>query len=334
MGELGDPSNTFWQLVHAPSGSSRWSVVTPEGVADNGGIVAGVSPVSVDVGVLPSGLLRFSPLARSTDSGRTWNPAFLPGALAAFPDALAGSPDGGGPALAVVGRSVLSAPAALSSWSRTTSVAALGATWPRCGATAIDAVAVAPEGGPMAATDCRRGGRVGIFTHAAGTWSASGAVLGGRLRQSSTEVLRLEPTGEQDTALVLATADGRRSLVSLWSEPRGRWTESGALTLPSGSTVVSTALGGTGTVAVLVSGPRGVVPFTTKPGTRWSRLPAPPRGTIAVAVGNAETADTVGGFDAFTVSGTMLGVYTTTAADSAWARVESIRVPLAYGSSS
>ncbi len=333
MGQLGDPSNTFWQLVHAAPGSSHWSVVTPEGVADNGGIVAGVSPISVDAGILPSGLLRFSPLARSTDGGRTWNPAFLPGALAALPDALAGPPAGAGTALAVVGRSVLNASAGLSSWSRTTSVAALAATWPRCGATAIDAVAVTPDGVPMVATDCRRDGRVGIFTRARGTWSPTGPVLGGRLLKSSTEVLRLEPTAEQDAALVLATAAGRRSLVVLWSAPHGRWTESAALTLPSASTVASTAVGAGGTVAALVSGPGGVVPFTISPGTGWSRLPSPPRGSVAVAVA-PQTGATVVGFDAFTVSGALLGVYTTTAAGSAWVEVQSIRVPLAYGSSS
>jgi hypothetical protein len=43
IGELGDPSNTFWQLLYAAPGSTRWSVVTPKGTADNGGLVAGAS---------------------------------------------------------------------------------------------------------------------------------------------------------------------------------------------------------------------------------------------------------------------------------------------------
>ena len=63
MGLLSDQSNTFWQLFHASPGSSRWSLVTPEGTADNGGLVAGVSGDSVAAGVLPSALLRFSPLS-------------------------------------------------------------------------------------------------------------------------------------------------------------------------------------------------------------------------------------------------------------------------------
>lgn len=334
MGELGDESNTFWQLVHAAVGSSHWSVVTPEGVADNGGIVAGVSSASADVAILPSGLLRFSPLARSTDAGRTWSPAFLPGALAARPDALAASPAEDGPALAVVGRSILSAPAGLSSWSRSTSVSALAAAWPGCGPTAIDAVAVAPDGDSLAATDCRRGGRVGIFTHTKALWSPSDAMLGGRLRRSSTEVLRLETTGSNETAVVLATDGARRSVAVLWSLPDGRWDQSAPLALTNGSTVVSTAVNASGAVAALVSEAGGLVPFTTTPGSRWSRLPPPPHGSVAVAVGTTGAGASETGFDAFEVSGTLLRVYTTNPAGTAWMAVQSIRVPLAYGSSS
>ena len=267
-------------------------------------------------------------------AGRGTRPS-SPARCAAFPDALAGSPDGGGPALAVVGRSVLSAP-------RLSRRGRVRRRW-------RPSVPRGPGAVPRRSTRSRSHPRVGRWPRptavgAAGSGSsrtprergarAGAGCSGGRLRQSSTEVLRLEPTGSRTrrscwpplTAAARSCRSGRSRAAAGPNPARS--------TLPSGSTVVSTALGGTGTVAVLVSGPRGVVPFTTKPGTRWSRLPAPPRGTIAVAVGNAETADTVGGFDAFTVSGTMLGVYTTTAADSAWARVESIRVPLAYGSSS
>jgi hypothetical protein len=89
MGDLSDPSTTFWELFHAASGSSHWSLVTPPGVADNGGLVQSSSAGAALVGVLPSDLLRFSPLAQSADGGGSWVPAFLPGALAPVPDALA-----------------------------------------------------------------------------------------------------------------------------------------------------------------------------------------------------------------------------------------------------
>ena len=36
-----DQANTFWQVLHAEPGSSHWASVTPQGVADNGGLVAG-----------------------------------------------------------------------------------------------------------------------------------------------------------------------------------------------------------------------------------------------------------------------------------------------------
>jgi hypothetical protein len=335
LGDLHDPSNTFWQLLYAAPGSTRWSVVTPEGVADNGGIVASVSALAVDVGVLPSGLLHFSPLARSSDSGRTWGAAFLPGSLVARPDALAGPPGVGGQALAAVGRSVLRAPADLSSWSRTTSVSALAAASPACGASAIDGVAVTPSDVPVVATDCRRGGRVGIFTDAGGRWAATGSTLAGRLREASTEVLRVEPTGTQTTVLAMAITHGHRSLVALWSASSGRWTQSAVQILPDGATVVSTAVGPTGTVAVLERWAGGVdEAYALTPGGTWTRLPAVPQDSAALAVSAPSSSGGGGGFDAFTVSGTRFGVYTTSGAGSGWVRVQSTRVPLSYGSSS
>jgi hypothetical protein len=334
LGDLNDPSNTFWQLLHAAPGARLWSVVTPEGVADNGGIVAGVSPLSVDIGVLPSGLLRFSPLARSSDSGRTWSAALLPGALSARPDALAGPPGAGGQALAVVGRSVLRSPADLSSWSRTTSVSALEAAWPACRARAVDAVAVTSSDLPIAATNCERRGRVGIFTDAGGRWTPAGTTLVGRLRRASTEVLRLAPTGAQTTALVVATVAGRHSLVVLSSAARGRWTASAPQGMPEGAAVVSTAVGADGTVAALERGPGGVVEADAlSPGGAWSRLPALPHGAVALAVNSPTSAGSGVGFDAFTVSANRFGVFTTSGAGSRWVEVQSTRVPLAYGSS-
>ena len=74
MGDLSDQDNTFWQLFHAPPGSSHWSLVTPPGVADNGRLVAGASVGSILVGVLPSRLLRFSPLSQSSDGGHLLGP--------------------------------------------------------------------------------------------------------------------------------------------------------------------------------------------------------------------------------------------------------------------
>ena len=164
MGQLTDPSNTFWQVLRAQPGSSRWSVVTPPGVADNGGLVAGASAGSALVGTLPSGLLHFSPVSVSTNGGTSWSPVFLPGSLAARPDALAVAAGPTGGSLAVVGTRVLHAGPAFASWSTLVSLSRLTRASRRCAADALEAVAAAPDGAPLVATGCRRAGEIGLFT--------------------------------------------------------------------------------------------------------------------------------------------------------------------------
>ena len=94
MGRLHEPANTFWELFfHAP-GATRWSLVTPPGVFDNGGLVAGTSSGPLTTGFEPVQVLRYLPLAQTTDGGAHWTPALLPTALAAVPDALACEPAG------------------------------------------------------------------------------------------------------------------------------------------------------------------------------------------------------------------------------------------------
>ena len=59
MGHLGDPANTFYELFERPTGRSAWTLVTPPGVADNGGLVVGLSPAgALTAGFLPSGRSR------------------------------------------------------------------------------------------------------------------------------------------------------------------------------------------------------------------------------------------------------------------------------------
>jgi hypothetical protein len=79
MGDLGDPVNTFWQLVTLTAGSSRWKLTTPPGVATNGGLAVSLPPSgSVLAGFGPSQDLLFSPVAESTDAGATWLPGASP----------------------------------------------------------------------------------------------------------------------------------------------------------------------------------------------------------------------------------------------------------------
>lgn len=97
MGGSASSHNNFWQLFERPSGSSRWKLVTPPGVADNGGLVlAGTGSRSVITAFRPSQYLTYAPLAFTRDGGAAWAEAGpLDGALADSPDALAASPGTG-----------------------------------------------------------------------------------------------------------------------------------------------------------------------------------------------------------------------------------------------
>jgi hypothetical protein len=333
MGLLSEPLNTFWQVLHSGAGSSQWSVVTPEGVADNGGVVIGASPVSAIVGTLPSQGLRFSPLAASDDGGTSWSPIFLPGALAARPDVLADAAGTSGGSLAIVGATVLRARSGLTSWSPVVSLRRLGRASPRCDANVLDAVAVAPTGSPLVATGCRRGGGVAVFAPSGGSWTQAGPTLPRALRGWSSSVLRLESGGTVTTALVAARRGDRRVLVALWHQA-GRWTASVALGLPPNRPLLASSVGASGTVAVVVGSKGTPVGYDLVPGSPWTRLPALPPATSAL--GPLTTGVSQGGpsLDAFTVAGTVLGVYALTPAGTAWVKIQSTQVPLAYGSSS
>ena len=229
------------------------------GVADNGGLVESASAGAVVVGVVPSGLLRFSPLAESAHGGSSWAPAFLPGALAPLPDALAvrriftwgrhRTADGG---------RALSGPADLTSWSSLVTAAALRRVAPGCGVDGLDGATVLPTGAPLIATGCLRGGQLGLFTRTASTWRRLPVTLGGALRGAATTVLRVQSTTAATTVLV-AGEPGWSAMLS-WpcggaAPRRGRWRRS--LVLGSGDSVRSTAVNAAGDVAVLLSGRTG-----------------------------------------------------------------------------
>lgn len=333
MGQLDDQVNTFWQLLHAAPGSSTWSSVTPQGVADNGGIVAapGVGTASISVGFLPSQLLRFSPLSVSTTSGRTWSPAFLPGALASSPNALASGPDG---SLAVVGSAVLHQSVSQSKWSRLVTVAGLARVAPSCDVTALNAVAVTPEGGALVGAACRDG-HVGLFTSATGNWHADAATLKGSWQDATTTVVRLQGGTVRPTALVLAAQGGHRAVFVLTQGTNDNWSVSSPLALGSNSSLRASAVSPGGEVSVVTGSTKDPAIAQTDTDGTWTRLPPPPAGTLALAWVLPGSLSFGGpALDAFTVDGPVLHVYALTPAGINWAEVQTLQVPLAYGSSS
>ena len=201
MGGSAAAKNNFWQLFVRPAGARRWSLATPEGVADNGGLVAtsGAGGSSLLVGFRPSQGLTFSPLATSSDTGRSWTPGLLDAGLADVPDAMAVAPsgqtlallhDGGIEAAATTGA------AAAGQWSRLATLATLAASAPgrSCGLVAVNAVSFSQNNVPMAAGSCVRRGVAGVFADTGGTWQAVGPVLPAGFGRDQVQVLGLART--------------------------------------------------------------------------------------------------------------------------------------------
>ena len=135
MGGSAASRNNFWQLFVRPAGASRWSLVTPPGVADNGGLVAagGAGGTSLLVGVRPSQHLTFSPLAMSGDAGKNWTPGLLDAALADVPGAIAVGASGRALALLQDGsieQAPTTAAATAGQWSQLTTFGCAGGVSP------------------------------------------------------------------------------------------------------------------------------------------------------------------------------------------------------------
>ena len=259
MGGSAASENNFWQLFVRPAGASRWSLVTPEGVADNGGLVAasGAGGASLLVGFRPSQGLTYSPLASSTDTGKNWTPGLLDADLADVPDAMAVAPSGRTLALLRDGgieAAATSGAATAGQWSPLTSLSALAATAPGrgCGLVAVNAVSFGPNNVPMAAGSCVRRGVAGVFAETGGAWQAAGPVLPAGFGGDQVQVLGLAAavlanTGGGNAALLLAGSD----LLAAWSDG-GRWTVSGPVAAAGG--VSASGFGPGGSVWVLLGG--------------------------------------------------------------------------------
>jgi hypothetical protein len=324
MGGSAASHNNFWQLFVRPTGATRWSLVTPEGVADNGGLVAagGAEGTSLLVGFRPSQGLAFSPLAASSDAGRNWTPGLLDANLADVPNALAVGVSGQALALLHDG-SIEEAPSAAAAtaghWSPLTTLGALAASAPghACGLAGVEAVSFGVNNTPMAGGSCARRGVAGVFAESGGTWQAAGPALPAAFGGDQVQVIGLASGG---TAALMAAGT---HLVAAWSDGAG-WTVSAPV---AAGTVRASGFGPAGSVWVLLGGGRAEVIGGT--GGAWRALPAVPAGTQTLAP------VTGGGYDALAVSGSRLTVWQLGAAATAsWAKVQAITVPIEYGSSS
>ena len=325
-----DAGNKFWQLFFRPATSGRWSLVTPQGVADNGGLVAAAGGAYLVVGFRPSQNLAFSPLATSTDTGRNWTPGLLDAGLADTPGAIAVGPSGRTLALLRDG-TIEAAPtagsAAAGRWAPLTTLKALAASAPgrACGLEGVTAVSFGPDENPMAAGSCARPGAAGVFTDAGGTWRSAGLALpaGGRAR-----VLGLTWMPGGNMALLAVSLPGGTSLFAAWRDGT-RWTVSAPVRADG---VRALGFGPDGSAWLLPDrGPPEAVAGVA--GSTWRPLPPVPAGTQVLAPPGTGTLapGTGGSYDALAVAGSRLTVWRL--ARGAWARVQQIAVPVQYGSS-
>ena len=205
MGGSASAFNNFWELFARPADGTGWKLVTPAGVASNGGLIMTQSgPSTLVTGFRPSQDLTFSPLAASADAGAEWSqqPPLSPG-LANVPGALAGSTAGRLLALTDAG-DVDAGTGAGAAWTRLTTLRMLAGSpaGRACGLIALTAVSWSPAGAPLVAGDCSKPGAAGIFTLSSGTWRATGPILAGPAARTGADVIGLATTDGQTTAVV------------------------------------------------------------------------------------------------------------------------------------
>jgi hypothetical protein len=328
MGGSAASYNNFWQLFVRPAGTARWRLVTPPGVASNGGlVVTGLRTGPVVAGFRPSQGLAYSPLASTHDDGSAWTPGVLDAGLADVPDALATAPATGHLlALLTNGEAEVAGPGA-TAWTRLTTHRALAASAAgrRCGLGSLAAAAFGPSGIPMLAASCTRPGIAGIFAYTNGTWRPAGPTLADSYAHQKVAVLRLAATGSDTTALLTAGSGPAARLLTARSADSGaHWVVSPALPL-GGARLTSASFGTGGTVALTLTGNRAEA---LTAGGSWRQLPSLPAGTATLAPGPGAE------WDALAVHSTRLTVWQLAPGARAWASVQTLIVPIQFGSSS
>jgi hypothetical protein len=319
--------NNFWQLFARPAGSSTWKLVTPPGVADNGGLVAAATGRSLITGIRPSQYLTYTPLALTRDGGHVWSPAGpLDAALANAPDALAAAPGTGHLlALLTTGAVKVAAPG-YTRWSTLATRGGLAATpaGRRCGLTRVTAAAFSPPGMPLLAGTCSHRGTAGVFALTSGTWRLAGPALPASLAGRPARVLGLTVAGHQETALLAAGTGRGTVLLAAWSASGGQWALSPSLPL-GGAQVMSASAGPTGGIGIVLNGRAGVT--LSGPESSWQWLPFLPAGTQTLALGPRAQVD------ALAAAGTTFTDWAWAPGSAAWAKTQALHVPVQYGSS-
>ncbi len=365
MGHLASANNTFWELLFRRTGTTRWTLVTPPGVATNGGVVGAATPAAtgvVTVGIQPAKYLRYSPVARTTDGGKRWLSGTLPSGLAPVADAMASAPAGTVVALERGrGGTLVRSDGSLTRWTTIATGRALAATAAgrACGLRALSAVTLG-SAGPEVGADCTRPGVVGLLADQGGSWVADGPRVG-QEAGATMRVLRLSTVSSVTAAVVEARTGRRTSVLALWRRAGQAWTVSAPVRVegdlvsagfgpvapdaaaPTAATTSTTSATSAGSGASAAStGPAVVVVTATRsgrvavhavpgPGARWTTVAAPKGTEAVVGPGGPADAGVGAGTTALSVSGSWVTVWSRSA--GGWRRGPRLEVPIEYGSS-
>ncbi len=322
-------SPAFWEVFVRSGNSASWKLVTPPGVADNGGIVVSASGTSsLAVAVRPSQDLLFSPLAATANGGASWSAGPpLDAAVAASPDAFAA--DGANLVALLSDGAVETSADSGTTWSviaKPGAIAASAAAKGCGGAVRVTSVSFGTTSAQLlAGGTCGTSGTTAMFTYStpAGWQRSTLPAAGQLLRLTAGRALVQGKAGL--TALfggfgwyAYAPLTGTAQAIS------GTWTASAALPV-SGPVVASGTLALDGAWVLL---PGGRAATIGGPGQQWTLLPPVPEKTTVLAAGPD------GATDALAVSGTTLTVWRLAPKATVWQRVEIATVPIQVGSSS
>jgi hypothetical protein len=355
--------NRFWELFSRSSGTGTWALVTPPGVADNGGLVVASTPEvpGVVAGFIPSQYLSSSPLESSADAGRNWeHPAMLAGGLVPGPSSLslitAGSVLGvatgraPGSSLGTVngvaalttahGGQVVAGPLTGATWRGISDLADVkaSAAGERCRPSRLTGISSTQTGTLLLAATCARAGVIGVLRLSGSTWQLASPAVPATGTGHRLDVLRLARVPGGTAALVSWQTSRSRKLMVAWSEAGGSgWSQTAPLGVPAGSVVDAIGLGPSGTFEVLLtrSANKRRSDISLEVATEatgalrgtWTDLPPPPPGSVAVA-GTSR-----GGALAFTASGTSVEVFALPDGESRWRLSTHMHVKLPYTSS-
>lgn len=317
--------NNFWQLLVQPSPGHPWRLVTPRGVASNGGLVIAPDGArSLLAGFRPSQHLAFTPLAATADAGATWSPGVIDAGISAAPGALAAE---AGPTRVAV---LLAAGSVRlgtrnGNWTTIGTLRSVAATpaGRRCGLAGLTGVAFAVSGEPLLAGTCARAEITGIFAFSRGTWHPAGPALPPAVAGQQISVLTMQTWPSRTQALIQAGSGPASQLIEAWSA-RGGWALSQPIAL-HGRQVLSASSSAVGGIGIVLSGRLGLA--LTGPAASWQRLPELPRSTQTLVIGPGDLVQ------ALTAKQSAVMIWSRSRQLDRWIATQAMKIPIQLGSS-